>query len=347
MKNILASIVSSLMLLQAQEPLPDVVDMRINGPVYVSHVSTNYVDIKWRFTDKSINRVKVSQSPDGVQYEEIGIVPVEVGSSPLYGGKYHIYNLNPNETYFFKISEVNKNTSLVVREHVINITTQPVKLVEPDGLRFLLIQPDRIDIAWNDNSEDEDGFVIERSIAGKPFEQIQITDPEVNTFSDTNVTPDTTYYYRVKAIADKGESKFSRALRVRTLNSIVNAQPREPAPRYSIPDEPPVRAILNVRPYKVEVKLTSPNAVQISWVNGEPDFTDNIKVEESTDGVNFYEVATIPLTTYYVRTLLKEGVTYYYRIIASNRWGTTLPSDSVSVIIPQHFPPLPPVPVSQ
>ena len=62
-----------------------------------------------------------------------------------------------------------------------------------------------VTISWRPGSDNENGFVIERSTNGVNFTPIATTPAGVTTFVDTNTdgngVPDGTYYYRVKAFA--------------------------------------------------------------------------------------------------------------------------------------------------
>jgi hypothetical protein len=68
-----------------------------------------------------------------------------------------------------------------------------------------------INLAWTDTSGDETGFEIERcsgtSCSG--FQNIFTTGAGVQTYNDTNLTPSTSYSYRVRAINATGASDYS------------------------------------------------------------------------------------------------------------------------------------------
>ena len=74
-----------------------------------------------------------------------------------------------------------------------------------------------IDLAWTDNSSDEDGFKIERcqgtaaSCTDLDFAQIAQVGADVTSYSDTDplLLPLTTYTYRVRAYNAFGDSGYS------------------------------------------------------------------------------------------------------------------------------------------
>src|ERR1039458_587789 len=59
----------------------------------------------------------------------------------------------------------------------------------------------RIDLAWTDNSSNETGFIIERASSSNFAGAVLVTTTAANAtaYSDTGLTANTTYYYRVRA----------------------------------------------------------------------------------------------------------------------------------------------------
>lgn len=80
----------------------------------------------------------------------------------------------------------------------------------PSDLQASAIVPSRIDLAWRDNSEDEDGFLIERRLRSEPdekFSELARVEADITRFSDTSVEPDTAYCYRLTAFNEQGASQ--------------------------------------------------------------------------------------------------------------------------------------------
>jgi hypothetical protein len=76
-----------------------------------------------------------------------------------------------------------------------------------------MISSSQIDLAWNDNSDNESTFKIERSLDTEPLSYTPHDTVNANetSYSDTGLDPLTTYWYRVSALNDDGESGFSNA----------------------------------------------------------------------------------------------------------------------------------------
>jgi photosystem II stability/assembly factor-like uncharacterized protein len=80
----------------------------------------------------------------------------------------------------------------------------------PSDLEVLFSTNTKFDLAWADNSENELGFVIERSTTGTNFTHRATVGPDVDAYSDTDFfDPSLTYYYRVAAIGINDTSAYS------------------------------------------------------------------------------------------------------------------------------------------
>ncbi len=66
----------------------------------------------------------------------------------------------------------------------------------------------QIDLAWTDNSTNEDGFRIERKTTGS-FTEIATVGPNTTSFNDTGLSASTSYTYRVRAYNTAGNSGYS------------------------------------------------------------------------------------------------------------------------------------------
>jgi hypothetical protein len=78
----------------------------------------------------------------------------------------------------------------------------------------------QINLAWNDNSTNEDGFKIERCQGSSCTNFVQIAQVAANTraYSNTGLTRNTRYRYRVRAFNTGGNSAYSNIATARTLN---------------------------------------------------------------------------------------------------------------------------------
>jgi hypothetical protein len=80
----------------------------------------------------------------------------------------------------------------------------------PSNLTATAISTTQINLSWKDNSVNETGFKIERKIGVYgTYAQINTTNANITNYSDSGLTPSTTYYYRVRATNANGNSAYS------------------------------------------------------------------------------------------------------------------------------------------
>ena len=88
-------------------------------------------------------------------------------------------------------------------------TTRLTLPAAPTGLAIQLIAADRINLVWNDNAENEAGFVIEHQVVAFAFVPLDTVGPNVTSYSDRSVMPGETHTYRVQAFNATGPSGWS------------------------------------------------------------------------------------------------------------------------------------------
>lgn len=80
----------------------------------------------------------------------------------------------------------------------------------PSSLAATTVSSSEIDLQWTDNSLDESDFEIERSPGGENnFVNIGSVSKDATTYSDSGLTADSTYDYRVRAVNGGGPSGYS------------------------------------------------------------------------------------------------------------------------------------------
>src|SRR5437764_11207956 len=74
-----------------------------------------------------------------------------------------------------------------------------VPLAAPTGVTIAKTFSTSLIVDWTDQSDSESGSRIERSPDDATWATVGTVGPNVTSFQDTELTPDTTYFYRVVA----------------------------------------------------------------------------------------------------------------------------------------------------
>ncbi len=94
----------------------------------------------------------------------------------------------------------------------------------PTNLSANAISHTEINLIWNDNSSNEDGFKVDRSLDGSNWTTIASSVPaNSQSYNDTGLSPTTPYYYRVLAFNAAGDSSYTN-----TANATTQQEPTPP-----------------------------------------------------------------------------------------------------------------------
>lgn len=163
-----------------------------------------------------------------------------------------------------------------------------------------------INLSWVDNSDNENAFMVERSINGTDYSPLATLPANSNGHQD-NGQPNTTYYYRVRAVNATDTSEWSLPALVLTP-SIPSAPTATSAP---VPANNYQYAALNA------------GNVLLKW-NGSAN-TTTYSLYFGTDASGLSKIADIPYsaTASYTHGGLTDNQTYYWRVDAANGLGLT------------------------
>jgi len=195
----------------------------------------------------------------------------------------------------------------------------------PSGLTANAVSATQVDLAWMDNSSNENGFIIQRSDfdpglgTWSAFAQVGDTAAaNVTTFSDTTVVPMSTYQYQVYAYNASGNSAPSNVAIVTT------------------PGVPPAAPT-----FLMTTAVTS-SQVDLAWTDNAtaPNNEDGFVIERSTDGGATWNPVgqTAADVAIFSDTTVIPGNSYLYQVYAFNANGNSLPSNSVQADVPNVIP---------
>ncbi len=126
----------------------------------------------------------------------------------------------------------------------------------PSGLSAVVGSASQINLSWTDNSNTETGFEIERSTDGTNFSLINTVPANTVAFSDTGLSANTIYYYRVRAVNDGGNSVYSNVASASTAAT--------PTPTPTVSGTPPTPTVTGtIVPDMTIVKSVSPSQASV------------------------------------------------------------------------------------
>jgi hypothetical protein len=160
----------------------------------------------------------------------------------------------------------------------------------------------RVELAWIDSSDNEDGFIIERKYDAFDFAVIDSVISDVTSYIDSNVVDTTTYVYRVKAYNIAVESSYSNEDSATTILSTLAA---------------PTSLTANLHP-------TIINRALLSWQDNSSNELGFIVERKTGDSASVDPYAILDTlaanSTSYVDSTLADTTTYTFRVIAFNEF---------------------------
>lgn len=146
---------------------------------------------------------------------------VPAPDAPGTGQFFTVGDLLPGMIYFFAIKTTDDTNNISPLSNVPGVATPAPDLpTMPSGLTATAIATNEIDLAWTDNSDTEDGFLVERSTDGLTFELLGGVGSGGTSAADLSTIPSTTYWYRVSATNAAGASPASEIAAATTPDPI-------------------------------------------------------------------------------------------------------------------------------
>ncbi|HAS41564.1 MAG TPA: hypothetical protein DCS93_13875 [Microscillaceae bacterium] len=274
----------------------------------VATLNNNQIGLTWNDNSNNEDNFIIETTTDGgttwATAATLGANSVTWTDTSPGNGLIRRYRIKANNT---------TGESATVESNDVIIPVPPIAPLAPSNL-VATLNSGQVNLTWNDNSNDEDSFIIETTIAGGTTWAIVAT-LGVNsvTWIDTNPGNGLTRRYRIKASNIAGESLIIES------NDVV------------IPTPPTVPAV----PSNLVATLNN-NQVGLTWNDNSND-EDNFIIETTTDGGTTWTVVAATLganVTSWIDINPGVGVTRRYRIKASNTAGESATVESNNVIIP-------------
>ncbi len=146
----------------------------------------------------------------------------QVVTGPAHGS---LSGTAPNLTYTSQPGYTGLDSfTFVANDGSVNSATATVELnvtasapPPPSNLTATAFSRSQINLSWVDNSNNEQGFEVQRSTDNITFVVDGMVNPGTTAYSSTGLAANRQYYFRVRAFNSSGYSAFSNTTRVRTL----------------------------------------------------------------------------------------------------------------------------------
>ncbi|WP_052661601.1 fibronectin type III domain-containing protein, partial [Clostridium aceticum] len=263
--------------------------------------STSEVRLTWAKASGIVDRYEIERKTSGGNYQLINTISNGNATS------YNDTGASPSTTYYYRIIAFNSGGASPYSDEV-NATTQGVIVnppAKPTKLTTIGIFSDKINLSWVDNADSEAGYKVERKTGNGNFMEIIVLGPNRTTYSDTGISPNTVYTYRVRAYNTGGNSDYSNEINGSTIN-------------------------FPAAPTNLIVSSTSTDRISISWQDNASN-ENGFRIERKVDNGNWNELTTVKANaTSYTDTGLSNNRTYSYRVRAYNDAGNSGYSNEVS-----------------
>jgi chitodextrinase len=185
------------------------------------NVWTRMLDLCWQDNSSNEDEFRVAMCTTGPtgNFQNIGATAANTQS-------FRVQDLQPDTTYWFKVrAGLNGNYSPYAGP--IEVRTRSELPSAPSALNACNVWSTRLDLCWQDNSNNEDEFRIAMCSTGPDgnFDHVGSTAANAQSFRVESLQPDTTYWFKVRAANAAGYSDYTTVVQVRTQLPPVPAAP--------------------------------------------------------------------------------------------------------------------------
>lgn len=118
-----------------------------------------------------------------------------------------IDNLQAGTQYDFRVKAY-YGTIQSAYSNTVTVRTRKF-LPAPTEFQVSVISAVQAQLSWVDNATEETGYEVEQRSSGGSWSLVSTTPADATTFTRSGLTPDSTYYFRVRAVGDDASSDWS------------------------------------------------------------------------------------------------------------------------------------------
>jgi hypothetical protein len=289
--------------------------------------------------------VDISTIPNGATITKIELVPCAARAAPGGGnptinvfyrlngtdsadaGAYALTGTTPSDlatTSFSGLSIVKSATTTLedgvvltsgnkgARLSRIAMTITYTALTAPSGASDLATTSSQIRVSWTDNSTNDTGFTIERSLDAANWNSVATTTASTTSYYDLGLSANTVYYHRVRAYNVGGYSGYSNVASATTTDN---------------PPSAPSNLTLTTQP-----GVGTTTDVLLQW-NDNSSNELGFLVERKINTGGFLQIATTSIDAVSYTDASRTTGTYTYRVRAYGSGGTSSYSNTASTTV--------------
>ena len=210
---------------------------------------------------------------------------------------YQDTSLPANGSYSYRLRAYNTAGNSPYSAVAAGATLMPVPAA-PSSLSASAVSASQINISWQNNATNAQGFLIERQTGAGSWTQIASVAAGATSYQDTSLAANTAYSYRVRAYNIGGDSAYCNTIGCTTMFA------------------PPAS------PTNLAASVVSASQINLSWQNSDGS-TQGFYIErETTTGGTWTQIAALAAgVRNYQDTSLASNTSYSYRLRAYNTAG--------------------------
>ena len=188
--------------------------LSVPGNVQITSVTDTSISLAWNLVNNANSyNIYRSDSENGTYNK--------VNSGTVISATFTDTGLNANTAYYYKISAVSGSSESGQSDVVSGVTLMPI----PGNVRIISVTDTSVTLEWNAVSEANGYNVYRSNSANGAYTKINTIVVSGATFTNTGVSPYTSYWYKVSAITVGVESALSSpALGTTLLSAPGNVQ---------------------------------------------------------------------------------------------------------------------------
>jgi phosphodiesterase/alkaline phosphatase D-like protein len=177
------------------------------GGLTVTVLGPDSLRLNWVDNATNEQYYRVERSLDGLTFSQVGFLGAN--QTTWTNGL-----LTPSTTYFYRV-RASAGTVYSGYSNVAFATTAPPP-APPSNLALSLVSASSVKLTWEDNATGEQYYRVERSTDGVTFLQVAILGANSTSWTNSSLSNNTTYWYRVRASQGSVYSDYSNIAQITT-----------------------------------------------------------------------------------------------------------------------------------